>query len=175
MDGVLSCAVSLATEEARVEYDCSKLGLRDMSTRSRTSALMLCSATTPIRRNCRASAEHRRFINGGTALSSPSALLFPFFSSPWSCQSGIHSPHSPVAARRQPLPGRCPLSTPHNPVQFGVGKRFLRDHLQGASPRYRHNGCPHHPRHHCVLSLQRLFHALCPVLLKRVHEADDVL
>lgn len=30
MDGVLSCAVSLATEEARVEYDCSKLGLRDI-------------------------------------------------------------------------------------------------------------------------------------------------
>jgi Cu+-exporting ATPase len=30
LDGVISCAVSLATEEARVEYDCTKLGVRDI-------------------------------------------------------------------------------------------------------------------------------------------------
>lgn len=30
MEGVLSCVVSLATEEARVEYDCSKAGVRDI-------------------------------------------------------------------------------------------------------------------------------------------------
>ncbi|UZJ52709.1 hypothetical protein CBS101457_002029 [Exobasidium rhododendri] len=125
MDGVKSCVVSLATEEAKVEYDCSKIGVRDivdqiedlgfdavLSDNSDSTQLQSLSRTREIKEWWRAFLFSLSFALPVFAIS----MILPkisFFRNilQWQPLSNLY--FGDVL---------CLLLT--TPVQFGIGKRF---------------------------------------------------